>query len=113
MKRKFIIKQRIVKFQYVVIEAENKREAMQHIPMIGDEHITDTGYFTNIQAKEYKTGDHVYCKKFHFIVVGRKNLYNSMRKLAKKLGFKVYFDPINEQHLRSVHPGNPVYSKPK
>lgn len=113
MKRKYIIKQRHVTFQYVVVEADNTKEAMTHIPMIHDEVVTDRGYFTNVQVKEYKTGDFVYCKKFHFIVVTKKNLFNSMRKLAKKLGFPVRFEPINEVNLKPVNPGNPVYSRPK
>lgn len=113
MKRKFIIKQRYVCFQYVVVEADSKAEAMTHIPMIHDEVVTDRGYFTNIQVKEYKTGDFVFCKKFHFIVVTKKNLCHSIRKLAQKLGLPVKFEPINEVNLKPVNPGNPVYSRPK
>jgi hypothetical protein len=111
--KKFIVKQRTVAYQYVVVEAEDIDHALDHVPFVGDAVVTSSGYFTNLEAKEYKTGDFVWLNKFHFVVVTKKNLLHSLRKFLHRIGWNPYFTEIKEDHLRPSNSDNPKYNRPQ
>lgn len=54
--QKFVIIQEYTTTKYVVVSAENKEDAMRHIPTNGDSFILSGGYFKNIEAHPVKQG---------------------------------------------------------
>lgn len=100
---KYIVRQRLVAYGYVIVEAECKNAAMKHIPTHGDEIITDGNYFENLSAEPIDGDEYIHTIRDCLIKVKPKNLYYSIRKLQRKYGWEPYFQKIDTTKEKIAH----------
>lgn len=101
---KFIVKQRVVYYQYVVVEANSKKEAMRHGHDHGDEiYFEESGQYNNIGAKPFNTGDLVYIEQLYFNVVTPRNLCHAVRKFFQRFGRKPKYKVIDESKIKPLN----------
>lgn len=102
---KYIIKQRLTSYAYVTVEANSRREAMNHIPTIGDAIITSSGYFENLEVKEFNSGDLI-CTNTpsggKLLTCKPINKGRTKQKADKKFEYGTCFDVIDESKIRTV-----------
>lgn len=104
---KYIIKQRLTSYAYVTVEANSRREAMNHIPTRGDAIITSSGQYENLEAKEFKTGDLI-CTNSpcwdKLLTCTPINKARTKQKAEKRFEYGTCFDVIDESKIRTVKP---------
>lgn len=106
---KYIVKQRIIYWQYFVVEADSSTEALQHWPDQEECTILEPGEFVNLKAQQYEPGSLVCCGKFSFIVVTARNLQHTVRKLLKRIGRKPVFAPVDDSKAIRSNNKNPLF----
>jgi len=106
---KYIVKQRIIFWQYFVVEADSKDQALRHWPDQEECTILEPGEFVNLKAERYEPGSLVCCGKFSFIVVTARNLQHTARKLLKRIGRIPVFRPVDESKAQPLNRKNPLF----
>lgn len=106
---KYVVKQRIIYWQYFVVEANSSTEALQHWPDQDECTILEPGEFVNLKAQRYEPGSLVCCGKFAFIVITYRNLHHTIRKLLKRIGRRPVFMPIDETKMKPLNSKNPLF----
>lgn len=97
---KYVVKQRLIYWQYFVVEADSSTEALKHWPDQDECIMLEAGEFVNLKAQRYEPGSFVCCGKFSFIVVTARNLQHTIRKLLKRIGKIPVFAVIDDSRAK-------------
>jgi hypothetical protein len=73
--KKYIIKEKSISYGYRIVEAHNEEEALQIIPKTNNTIITDSGYYENLDIKELKKEQYLFCNNKEFNLVENKDKF--------------------------------------